>query len=103
MKKVLVVDDSALMRRVLSDIINKDEEFHTEHSARDGLEALKLMEQNDFDAIVLDIIMPRMNGLIFLRRSMKEVIPPKSLLSVPLPEREPAKRLRLLNWEHSTL
>ncbi len=67
MKKVLVVDDSALMRRVLSDIINKDEEFHTEHSARDGLEALKLLEQNDFDAIVLDIIMPRMNGIDFLK------------------------------------
>ena len=67
MKKVLVVDDSALMRRVLSDIINKNEEFHTEHSARDGLEALKLMEQNDFDAIVLDIIMPRMNGIDFLK------------------------------------
>ena len=67
MKKVLVVDDSALMRRVLSEIINKDEEFHTEHSARDGLEALKLMEQNDFDAIVLDIIMPRMNGIDFLK------------------------------------
>lgn len=66
-KKILVVDDSALMRRVLSDIINKDEEFHTEHSARDGLEALKLMEQNDFDAIVLDIIMPRMNGIDFLK------------------------------------
>ena len=67
MKKVLVVDDSALMRRVLSDIINKDEEFHTEHSAKDGLEALKLLEQNDFDAIVLDIIMPRMNGIDFLK------------------------------------
>ena len=66
-KKILVVDDSALMRRVLSDIINKDEEFHTEHSAMDGLEALKLMEQNDFDAIVLDIIMPRMNGIDFLK------------------------------------
>lgn len=71
MKKVLVVDDSALMRRVLSDIINKDEEFHTEHSARDGLEALKLLEQNDFDAIVLDIIMPRMNGIDFLKEVNK--------------------------------
>lgn len=67
MKKILVVDDSALMRRVLSDIINKDGEFHTEHSARDGLEALELMEQIDFDAVVLDIIMPKMNGIEFLR------------------------------------
>ena len=71
MKKVLVVDDSALMRRVLSDIINKDEEFHTEHSAKDGLEALELLEQNDFDAIVLDIIMPRMNGIDFLKEVNK--------------------------------
>lgn len=71
MKKVLIVDDSALMRRVLSDIINKDEEFHTEHSAKDGLEALKLLEQNDFDAIILDIIMPRMNGIDFLKEINK--------------------------------
>lgn len=71
MKKVLVVDDSALMRRVLSDIINKDEEFHTEHSAKDGLEALKLLEQNNFDVIVLDIIMPRMNGIDFLKEVNK--------------------------------
>lgn len=71
MKKVLVVDDSALMRRVLSDIINKDEEFHTEYSARDGLEALSLLEQNDIDAVVLDIIMPRMNGIDFLKEFNK--------------------------------
>ena len=35
MKNILIVDDSALMRSVLSDIINKDEELHTEFSAKD--------------------------------------------------------------------
>ena len=99
----MVVDDSALMRRVLSDIINKDEEFHTEHSARDGLEALKLMEQNDFDAIVLDIIMPRMNGIDFLKEVNERGYTAKIIIVSTLPEREQEKRLKPLNWEHSTL
>lgn len=69
MKNILIVDDSALMRRVLSDIINKDDELHTDISAGDGLEALKILESGQkFDAILLDLIMPRMSGIEFLRR-----------------------------------
>lgn len=68
MKNILVVDDSALMRKVLSDIINYDDELHTETSATNGLEALELLESGEkFDAIVLDIVMPKMNGLEFLK------------------------------------
>lgn len=68
MKNILIVDDSALMRRVLSDIINKDDELHADTSAGDGLEALKILESGQkFDAILLDLIMPRMNGIEFLR------------------------------------
>ena len=67
MKNILIVDDSALMRSVLSDIINKDEELHTEFSAKDGLEALKILEEHSIDAVVLDIIMPRMNGIEMLK------------------------------------
>ena len=67
MKNILIVDDSALMRRVLSDIINKDGMLHVEAGAKDGLEALELLEERSFDAIVLDLIMPRMNGLEFLQ------------------------------------
>ena len=37
MKKILLVDDSALMRRVLSDIINSDDRFHVEKEAKNGL------------------------------------------------------------------
>lgn len=69
MKNILVVDDSALMRRVLSDIINKDDELHADTTASNGLEALKLLESGKvFDAIILDIIMPQMDGLEFLRQ-----------------------------------
>ena len=67
MKNILIVDDSALMRRVLSDIINKDKMLHVEAGVKDGLEALELLEKRSFDLIVLDLIMPRMNGLEFLQ------------------------------------
>jgi two-component system chemotaxis response regulator CheB len=68
MKNILVVDDSALMRRVLSDIINEDDELHTDISAGNGFEALQILERGaHFDAIILDIIMPKMNGIEFLR------------------------------------
>jgi chemotaxis response regulator CheB len=69
-KKVLIVDDSALMRRVLSDIINSDSRFHVSKLATNGLEALNLLEQDKevYDAIILDINMPKMNGLELLEQ-----------------------------------
>ena len=68
MKKILIVDDSALMRRVLSDIISSDEELHNDQYAINGLEALEMLESGEkFDVIILDINMPKMNGIEFLR------------------------------------
>lgn len=69
-KKVLIVDDSALMRRVLSDIINLDSRFRVSKLATNGLEALNLLEQEKevYDAIILDINMPKMNGLELLEQ-----------------------------------
>ena len=66
MKKTLVVDDSALMRRVLCDIINSDERFEVADRAKDGMEALELLRKNSYDAVVLDVNMPRMSGLQLL-------------------------------------
>ncbi len=68
MKNILIVDDSALMRRTMSDIINADEELHNDKYAVNGEDALRILEAGDkFDAIVLDINMPKMNGIEFLR------------------------------------
>ena len=52
MKNILLVDDSALMRRVLCDIINSDERFHVEDRAANGLEALDLLGRKTYDAMV---------------------------------------------------
>lgn len=66
-KNILIVDDSALMRRVICDIIATDSRFHVEDMARNGLEALELLEKKSYDAIILDVNMPRMTGLELLK------------------------------------
>jgi len=66
-KKILVVDDSALMRRVACDIISSDCRFEVADTAKNGLEALELLEKNKYDAVILDVNMPRMNGLELLQ------------------------------------
>ena len=74
MKNILVVDDSALMRRVLCDIINSDERFHVQDRAVNGLEALDLLTRKTYDAVVLDVNMPKMNGLELLKELQKRKI-----------------------------
>ena len=54
MKKILIIDDSALIRRVLSDIIKSDKRFQVKDIARDGLEGLNLLLTNkgNYDAVI---------------------------------------------------
>ena len=74
MKNILVVDDSALMRRVLCDIIDSDERFHVQDRAANGLEALDLLTRKSYDAVILDVNMPRMSGLELLEQLQKDKI-----------------------------
>ncbi len=68
MKKVLVIDDSALMRRVMSDIISNTNEYIVAYTAANGVEGLQIIEEkDDIVAIFCDINMPKMNGLELLK------------------------------------
>ena len=61
--RVLVVDDSALMRKLLADILRASPEIEVVGSARDGAEAVELSRRLQPDVITLDVEMPGMSGL----------------------------------------
>ena len=71
---ILIVDDSALLRRVECDIINSDNKLQATDTCKDGLEALEKLRTQKYDAVILDINMPRMNGLEVLSHLQKESI-----------------------------
>lgn len=70
MKKILVVDDDQTFRELISSGVDKDQ-YHVT-TAADGVEGLEQVEKDMPDIILLDIMMPRMNGVEFLEK-MKEV------------------------------
>lgn len=78
---VLVVDDSAFMRRVISDIIDGFPGFRVVGVAADGKKALRLIEELNPDAVTLDIEMPRLNGFDVLKRVMSSMPRPVVVLS----------------------
>lgn len=80
-KKILVVDDSALMRRVLCDIINSDKQFEVVETAGNGAIALEFLINNQYDVVVLDVNMPKMTGIELLKELQRKKIPVKILMA----------------------
>ncbi len=68
--KVLVVDDSALMRQLITEILRSDPELEVVGSAGDPYAAWDKIKQVSPDVLTLDVEMPRMDGLTFLERIM---------------------------------
>lgn len=71
MIKVLVVDDSPLMRALLTEIINGAPDMRVVGTAPDPIEAREQVKAVSPDVMTLDVEMPRMDGLEFLRRLMR--------------------------------
>lgn len=69
--RVVVVDDSALIRRILSEIINRQADMEVVGTASNPLLARELIKKTDPDVITLDVEMPQMDGLDFLDRLMR--------------------------------
>ena len=70
--KVMIVDDSAVVRQVLSQVLAADPAIDVIGTAADPLFALDKMQRQWPDVIVLDVEMPRMDGITFLRKLMAE-------------------------------
>jgi two-component system chemotaxis response regulator CheB len=69
--KVVVVDDSALVRGLLSEIINRERDMQCVGVAADPLQAREVIRAANPDVITLDVEMPRMDGIDFLARLMR--------------------------------
>ena len=70
--KVMIVDDSAVVRQVLSSTLDEDAAIEVIGTAVDPVFALERMKSRWPDVIVLDVEMPRMDGITFLRKIMAE-------------------------------
>lgn len=69
--KVMVVDDSALIRALLKEIFDSDKRFELVAVAKDAFEARDLIKKCNPDVLTLDIEMPKMNGITFLKNLMR--------------------------------
>lgn len=79
--KVLIIDDSALARQSLQKILLTDSKIEVTATASDPIFAAKKITHNPPDVITLDLEMPRMNGLTFLEKLMKEFPVPVVVIS----------------------
>lgn len=70
--KVAIVDDSAVVRQVLKDVLNSDHNIEVIHAVADPIIAQKSFEKDWPQVIILDIEMPHMDGITFLKKIMKE-------------------------------
>lgn len=80
--KVLVVDDSAYVRKVVKQMLSRSPFLEVVGTARDGREALELVEQLDPDVVTCDLIMPELDGVGFVREQMARRPVPIIIMSI---------------------
>jgi two-component system chemotaxis response regulator CheB len=80
--KVLVVDDSAYVRKVVREILSRSPFVEVVGTARDGREALDLVERLEPDVVTCDLIMPELDGVGFVREQMQRRPVPIIIMSI---------------------
>lgn len=81
MIKILIVDDSAFMRKLLSDLYSAEPDFIVVDTARNGLEAVEKVKRLKPDLVTMDVEMPIMDGIKALEVIMKETPTPVVMIS----------------------
>jgi DNA-binding NtrC family response regulator len=72
MSKILVIEDEAAIRRVLVKILNEENEAYEIEEAPDGAAGMQKIRQSDYDLVLCDIKMPKMDGVEVLQEARKE-------------------------------
>ena len=80
--KVLVVDDSAYVRKVVKQMLSRSPFLEVVGTARDGREALELAERLEPDVVTCDLIMPELDGVGFVREQMRRRPVPIIIMSI---------------------
>lgn len=80
--RVLIVDDSAYIRKVLTQILQRSPFIEVVGTAQNGLEALEKVKELNPDVITLDLIMPEMDGITFIEEQMKRQPKPIVVCSI---------------------
>lgn len=88
--KVLIIDDSAFIRALLTEIFESDSRFKVVAAAKDAYEARDLIKKHNPDVLTLDIEMPKMNGIAFLQNIMRLRPMPVVMISTLTQEGAPA-------------
>jgi len=83
---VVVADDSAYLRKKIADILNKNELINIIDFAKNGEEAVDKVKKHNPDVLVLDLVMPKMNGLDAFKLIMEESPTPTVILSAISPK-----------------
>ena len=81
MVRVLIADDSAFMRKIIADLFDRQSDFQTAGTAKDGKEAVELVKKLHPDVVTMDVNMPVMDGLKSLEMIMKECPTPVVMFS----------------------
>ena len=71
MSKILIIEDEAAIRRVLTKIISEENETYNVEEAEDGLLGIEMIKNNDYDLVLCDIKMPKMDGVEVLEKAKK--------------------------------
>ena len=87
MPKIMIIEDEAAIRRVLNKILAEENDSYKVEEAEDGLSGVEKIKNEDYDLVLCDIKMPKMDGVELLE-AVKKIKPEIPFLMICLPQQD---------------